>query len=68
MVVGKTITIIIELLIAGALLTTSGLSAYYAAGNYTGISSVIMPFVPLMVGLLVLFHAMKQAGFNPFGK
>ena len=64
MVVGKTIVLIIELLIAGALLTTAGLTAYYAAANYTGISAVVMPFVPLMVGLVVLFHAMKSAGIK----
>jgi hypothetical protein len=67
MVVGKTIVLIIELLIAGALLTSAGLSAYYAAANYTGITAVVMPFVPLMVGLVVLFHAMKGAGFKITG-
>jgi len=41
MVVGNVISLVIELLIAGALLTTAGLSAYYAAANYTGITAVI---------------------------
>jgi len=64
MVVGKLISVIISVLIAGALLTTAGLTSYFSAANYTGISAVIMPFVPLLVGLIVVVYVGKEAGFD----
>lgn len=64
MVVGKTVGLIISVLIAGALLTTAGLTAYYSAANYTGISATIAPFVPLFVLLVVVAYAAKNAGFS----
>jgi hypothetical protein len=64
MVVGKILSGIIVLTIAGSLLISGGLSAYSLAANYTGLLAVLMPFVPVYLGVAVIAYAAKQAGIN----
>lgn len=64
MVVGKILGSIIVLTIAGSLLISGGLNAYFQAANYTGLMAVLMPFVPLFLGVAVIAYAAKQAGIK----
>lgn len=64
MVVGKILGSLIVLIIAGSLLISGGLTAYFQAANYTGLLAVIMPFVPVFLGVAVVAYAAKQAGIK----
>jgi hypothetical protein len=59
MVVGKILSAIVVLTIAGSLLIGGGLSAYFQAVNYTGLLAVLMPFVPVFLGVAVVAYAAK---------
>jgi len=64
MVVGKVLSAIVILTIAGSMLISGGLTAYFQAANYTGLLAVLMPFVPIFLGVAVIAYAAKQAGIS----
>lgn len=62
MVAGQIIAAVVSLLIAGSLLVSGGLNAYFSAANHSGISAVIAPLIPLGLMVGALYYAFKASG------
>jgi len=68
--IGKIIVLAISLSIVGSLLTSS-IFNYFAGGgcagcavNHTGLLAVIMPFVPILFGVGILYVAIREMGLG----
>jgi hypothetical protein len=61
--VGKIIVLAVSLAIAGSLMVSTVFTNYSAA-NYTGILAIVMPFVPVIFGVGLLYVAMKELGIG----